>query len=803
MTAKAAKGRVRKAPSGRRRPASSPRGRSRGKKKARAGWLARIAKGLLWLVALTSLGGVGAYAYFSRDLPTIDQLRNYHPPQTNRVVDRNGAILGEFSEERRTVVPISEVPRVFVLSVLAAEDADFYEHEGLDYPGLARAVFRALWSQARPRGTSTITQQVVKLLLLSPERTVSRKIRELILARRLEQSLSKDEILGVYINHINFGHARYGVQEAAQFYFGKDAADLNLNEASMLAGIPQSPRRLSPRSHPDAARTRQLFVLSQLEKKRDARWPDLSLEALESAKAGPPELRAVQPNTTSDPALASYARTRLTRLVGEEAITAGGYTVALSIDATLQTKVRAALRKGLEAIDARHRYRGPIRARRRRPRSDPEETTALRTGTSYLATVTGTEDADTLRLEAHGQPGLASIPQRYNPDELAADAFAEVGARLRVSLLRPAEGPGELAEFRLELGPQGAVVVLDVRTREVLALVGGYSNQPGFNRATQARRQPGSTFKPLVYALALKERLYTVTSRVLDAPQVYGDYRPSDFASRSYRGEISLRESLAVSANPVAKQLIDRVGPKAAVLFAQALGIASPLEATVPLALGASEVTPLELVNAYATFPAGGHVGTPKIVRSVTGPGGSAVTIERPEAMPDVLKPAEAYLVTSLLQSVISDGTGRAARALRRPAAGKTGTSNNARDAWFVGFTPDIVCGVWVGFDDRRGLGRRESGSRAALPIWIEAMRAATAGSPRAEFPEPAGLVHVSVDPASGLVAYEGMEGAVDEVFLAGTEPTEVAAPPDVMDSNTFLMQQFGNEPEAPAEASP
>lgn len=751
------------------------------------GWLVKLSLGVVLLGAVTA---VGAYGYFSQDLPTVDQLLSYDPPQTNRVVDRHGKTIGEFFQERRTVVPIEEVPREFILSVLAAEDADFYAHEGLDYPGLVRAVFRAIVSQRRPRGTSTITQQVVKLLLLSPRRTLSTKIRELILARRLEQSLSKDEILELYINHINFGHGHYGIEEAAQFYFDKPARDLSLNEASHLAGVPQSPTRLSPRAHPEAARKRQLFVLSQLEEKRASRWPDLNLEALEEAKAGPPALAAAPDVSNLDPALTTASKHELRELVPLADLDRGGYTVTLTIDIDLQRKVRNALREGLRAIDARHAYRGPLRARRR---GGDQTIDRLRPGRTYLARVTGYGDDDTLLLRVGGHDGMAEIPPRYNPDSLAVEDFAAIGAKVRVSLARQATEQDELNEFRLDIGPQGAVVVLDVRSREILALVGGYENQPGFNRATQARRQPGSTFKPFVYALALRERLYNPASIVLDAPQVYGDYRPSDFASRSYRGPISLRESLAVSANPVAKQLIDRVGPKNVVQFAQSLGISSPLEANVPLALGASEVTLLELTNAYAVFPAGGRAEPTRLLRRIEGPGGQRTAVPRPGEVRDVLKPPEAFLVTSLLQSVITSGTGRRARPLGRPAAGKTGTSNDARDAWFVGYTPDIVCGVWVGFDDRRGLGRNESGSRAALPIWLRVMKAATRGTPATEFPEPSGIVHADIDPNNGLLAYEGMENAADEVFLLGTEPTETTTPPDAVDPNTFLMDQIGS----------
>ena len=347
------------------------------------------------------------------------------------------------------------------------------------------------------------------------------------------------------------------------------------------------------------------------------------------------------------------------------------------------------------------------------------------------------------------------------------------------------------AEARFELGPEGAVLVVDPRSRDVLAMVGGYEPKPGFNRATQASRQPGSTFKPLVYALGIRQRAFTPASVVVDAPQVYGDYRPSDFATREYRGQLTLREGLALSANPVAKQVIDAVGPSSAVEFAHELGITSELEGTVALALGASEVHLSELTNAYSTFAAGGRWEALRFVRGIDGPNGDEVPLPSRDAPRDVLTPAESYVVTSLLQSVVAHGTARSASRLARPAAGKTGTSDEARDAWFVGFTPEVVAGVWVGFDDHRPLGRRESGARSALPIWMAVIEAATEGTPAVDFAMPSGIATVSIDPSSGLLAFDGQDDATEEIFLEGTAPTEVALPPDVADSNTFLMEQF------------
>lgn len=759
-----------------------------------------IVRTIAFIVVASLVAIVVTFWYYGRDLPEVDELRGYAPPQTTRVVDRHGELIGEVFRERRTVVPMERIPRVLVLSVLAAEDADFYQHQGMDYPGMVRGLLLVPLSGRRPQGASTITQQVIKLLLLTPERTVARKVKELVLARRLEEALSKDEILHLYLNHINFGHGRYGVQEAAQYYFGKDVDELSLAEASLIAGIPQAPSRLSPRSHPDAARRRQLFVLSQLEAKRAQYWPDLTVEEIEEAREADVSLRPSEPSGGA-PDIAIVARRILRERVGEDAFRRGGYTVHTSIDLALQRTAREALRGGLSALDERQGYRAPLK-RSKRPARVPR-VDELRAGRTYLAAVTGTElERGQLELDVGGHPAVAELARaaRYDPDGVGAARFAEPGARVHVTMLALPDAPDEPATAALELGPQGAVIVLDPRTRDVLALVGGWHADAGFNRATQAVRQPGSTFKPIVYAYGVHTRRLTPATTMIDAPAVYDQWRPQNYETWRYEGEVRLREAVARSINLVAVRAIEDLGPPEVIAFARRLGLTTELEPTLALALGASDVQPLELVNAYATFAAGGRWAPPRIVTRIVGPDGEEVPLADEEAPRDVLTPAEAFVVTSLLSSVITDGTARAARQLGRPAAGKTGTSNEARDAWFVGYTASLVAGVWVGFDDRRPLGRRESGARAALPIWIDVMRAAHEGRRVVDLPVPSGVVTARIDPASGLLAPPGMEDAIEEVFLDGTVPTETARPRDVADPNTFLMEQLDGPAEAPVE---
>lgn len=779
------------------KPAAKKKGGER-KRKGRVGSFFR--KLLLFmttaaavLVVLAAAGAALVVWYYGRELPELGDLReDYRPPQTTRIVTADGELLGELFVERRTVVPFERIPRVLVQAVLAAEDADFYQHEGLDYPGILRALLINVREGRLAQGASTITQQVVQTFYVGrTEVSFSRKIREALLARRLEQHLTKDEILFLYLNQIDFGHEHYGVEEASRFFFGRDVQELELHQAALLAGLPQGPSLYYPFRHPERARTRRNWVLGQMEAHGFA-----SAAEVAAARQAPLDLRqGPRRDEGLAPEVAGPIRRQLEALVGEEQARLGGYTVRTTIDSRLQRSARQAVDEGLVALDGRHDYRGPLRSRRG-DLTPPNE--KLRSGRTYRGEVVSIDDAEgTVTVRVGKVTGVLSLQgeARYNPEKLKASAFAEKGARAWVSFREepPEEGPGRL---RLELGPEAALVAIEPGTGKVLALVGGYAPRPGdFDRASNARRQPGSAFKPFVYSLALRSKRFTPATVVNDAPEIFEEWRPQNFEEWSYRGPVRLRQALAESINMVAVKLIRDVGPEEVAAYAKRLGIESPLEATPALALGASAVTPLEMAEAYGVFASGGVHAEPILIDEVRGPDGRLVPLESPEPE-QVIEPAEAYLMATMLRSVIREGTARDARGLDLDAGGKTGTSNDARDAWFVGFTRDVVCAVWVGFDDSRSLGRRESGSRAALPIWVQFMRAAHRGRPRRDFERPDGIVVERIDPATGLLAYEGEEGAIEEEFLEGTTPTERAIPPDTADPDTFLMEQ--TEDDAP-----
>lgn len=791
-------------------------------------------------VAATA-GGLGLLVWATRDLPEIRSLDDYAPPRTTVVYGAEGQVVARFARERRTVVPFDRIPRVMVDAVLAAEDADFYQHEGIDYLGIARCAVKNLIAGRKQCGGSTITQQTVKTFFLNPEKTYVRKLREAVLAKRIEDALTKPDILFLYLNQIYFGHGAYGVQEAAQVYFGVDVEALTLEQAALLAGLPKSPSTLDPFRNPKRALVRRRYVLErlrELQKIDDARF--------QRAVAAPLELDWSEEETVdNNNHYAAHVRELLVERFGEEETETGGLAVYTGQAPRAQAAAERALADGLRALDKRQGWRGPLlslernevdaflaklqeklaplRAREedelaplvwdlsRFARVDrnarPEELVQaarfrpLELDRTFAGVVVEVNDGRrTLVVDLGG--ARAQVPMRtglawarpYRPEGWSArprlpSDVATVGDVVPVRLV--AEPDAEDAPYlgALEQEPQveGAVVVMDPATREVRALVGGYGIGAGrFNRATQARRQPGSTFKPFVYAAAFETGRFTPVSICLDAPRVYRDpwtgrsWKPENYGG-TFDGELTLRRALTLSKNLCSVELIDEVGVDAVLDLAERVGIHSALPRNLTLALGSGDVTPLEMVNAYATLAAQGRRAEPVFIRKVVAPDGEVLFEAEPEET-QALRPEVAYQVTSLMQSVVEEGTARAVSDLDRPIAGKTGTTNDARDAWFIGFTPELVAGVWVGFDDNQPLGPAETGGRAAIPIWKDVIRAATEDRPALDFTAPAKIVFARVDPESGKLAPPGAGDARIEPFIAGTEPTEVfeeAAPID------------------------
>ncbi len=796
----------------------------------RSRWTRILFAGTLVLAGAALAGGVAFERIFLSGLPDLARVEDYAPPLTSRVLDREGRPIGEFFEQRRILVPRDAIPELVKQAFVAGEDDQFYHHRGVDYVSILRAAWVNLRAGGQiKQGASTITQQTVKALLLSPERSFRRKVRELILARRLERRLDKDEILYLYLNQIYFGHGAWGIGEAARTYFGKPVSQLTVSEAALLAGLPQRPSAYSPFRNPEAAEKRRRYVLRRMYEEGY-----ISESAFEEALAERPTLRSAEPPGASD--VAAYfteeVRRALTERIGGELLRTGGLTIETTLDLELQRAAVEALRRGLVAHDRRHGYRGPLR------RVAPAGREAV---LAELAARNG--------LEAAAGPGaLAAAADRVleglvlEVSRLGGTArvgFAPgIEGRVRLETVRwarrpdperrphPVSGidrvfaPGDLTLFRvtggevdglpevtLEQEPavEGALLAYDVEGGEVLALVGGYRfERSEFNRATQARRQPGSAFKPLVYAAAL-EAGFTPASVVVDRPVVYEDWRPENYG-RKFLGRLTLREALARSVNNATIHLAREVGVGRVIDLARRLGIGSPLEANLSLALGSTEVHLAELTRAYAGFARGGRRLDPVFIRRVLDRQGEVLLenvplledppsvseaalrwreahadLGRPPEADRVMRPVDAFLVTSLLRAVIADprGTGRGARALGPGVVGKTGTTNEQADAWFVGYSPRVAAGVWVGYDRKQVLGRGETGGRTALPIWVDTMRAALQLYPEREFPVPEGVTFARIDARTGLLADASSEAVFEQAFASGTEPTSFASSDD------------------------
>jgi penicillin-binding protein 1A len=666
---------------------------------------------LLWLAAalLPLLGGGAAFAWLRLDQPrsSVERLRDYRPPLASIVLDRHGRQIGEFFFQRRRLVGRDDLPDHVIQAFVAAEDGRFYAHAGLDYPAILRAGWANLRGGRIEQGASTITQQLVKNVLLTPERSWRRKLREMFLARNLEQRLSKDEILLLYLNHIYFGNGAYGIAEAARSYFAKRVDELDLSEAALLAGLPQRPSAYSPTRNACAAEARRRYVL-----KRMLELGFVSAEQQQRAWDLPPHVgprRSARDEPTAH--FVEEVRRALIRIVGADRLHRDGLVIETTLDLDLQKAAWAALRTGLEELEQRQ--------------------------------------------------------------------AARRGLGMRVD---PLQDPGA----------EGALLSLHVPSGDVLAMVGGYDfSRSEFNRAVQARRQPGSAFKPLIYAAAI-EAGYSQASFVLDAPNLLWDQATSSFwrprnYGRRFLGWLTLRRALSRSVNNASIRLLRQVGEERVIELAQRLGIRSPLTPYPSLALGTDAVSLLELTRAYAAFPAGGERVRPRFVKRVLDPDGWVLARNVPldyretdgfedldpvQPVGPALEPSVAGVVTDLLKGVVHDpgGTGRRARHLGA-VAGKTGTTNDNEDAWFVGFSPTVTTGVWVGFDRPRSLGPGETGGRAALPIWTAFMEAAAPRYPSGGFPIHEGMSFARVDRATGRLAGAANPRAVLQAFVEGSRP--------------------------------
>ena len=746
----------------------------------------KILLAFLVLAAFLAAGaGIGLYYWAQEDLPGFTKLSDYSPALATTVRARDGRILGYFYREKRFLIPLSMMSPATVKAFLAAEDSGFYQHEGVDLPGIFRAAVKNFVAGSIVQGGSTITQQVIKSMLLTPERSYERKLKEIILAYRLEKYLTKDEILTIYLNQIYLGAKAYGVEAAAREYFGVSASQLTTAQAALLAGLPKAPSRYSPYGNPERARERQLYVLSRL---RDLGWIDRA--EYEAAVEEPLEYGAQEdPSWKIGPYYLEEVRRQLVERYGEDMVYAGGLQVRTAMDMDHQVVADQALRAGLVETSKRHGWQGPVRTIA--PDGHEEFLRGQRVGEpgpgEWLQVLVTDVNASAAKVRFGPQSGVVPVAsmawaRKPNP-KLAPEEAGKVSDARKVLkagdvvwasvVEKTANAPWKLA---LEQEPkvEGALVSMNPRTGEVLALCGGYDFfRSQFNRATQALRQPGSAFKPIVYSAAL-DNGFTAASIVLDAPIVYQDgsgqtWKPENFEGIFY-GPTLLRTALVKSRNLVTIRVAQQVGIDKIIERGKALGLTGIMEPNLSLALGSGQFTPLNMCQAYSAFPRGGTSIKPRLVESVASPWGEQL-FSATEELSEAMSPETAYIVSNLLQQVVQSGTGVRAKVLGRPVAGKTGTTNDEQDAWFMGFSPYLLTGVWVGYDQIRPMGKFETGARAALPIWIDYRAKVEPNYPVEDFQVPPGIVMARVDARTGRLAGPGTAEAFMLPFVNGTEP--------------------------------
>jgi penicillin-binding protein 1A len=703
----------------------------------------RLLIGLMVLVSALIGASAGLLLVYSTDLPQVDQLEHYRPSSITELYDDQGRTIGSFALQRRVVASYDDYPQVLRQALISIEDKDFYRHWGINVWRIAGAAYRDIRSGGRVQGASTLTMQLARNLFLSPDRSFHRKIQEALLAVQIERRFTKPQIFTLYANQIYLGHGVYGFEAASQFYFSKPAKQLTLDEAALLAGLPKSPSYYSPITHPDhALKRRNLVINSMLED------GIITAQQAAAARDQPIHLDVAHDPDSLAPYFVEEIRRYLEAKYGSDQVHEGGLRVYTSLDMDLQRAANRAVFDGLAVYERRHGWRGRLQnvltgdvtlANYQHPDWDSEPE-----ANGYIHAI----------VLATSPPASATIRfGRYTATLAPADTawthrklqdIMKRGDIVYVKVL--ALNPDGKAKVSLEedSGAQGALVAIDNATGEIKAMVGGRDfNLSKFNRATQALRQVGSSFKPYVYTAAI-DRGATPDDTIVDAPVTFPNasgppYEPHNYDEK-FEGTITLRRALAQSRNIPALRLADSLGIKTVIDYAHRFGITSSIPPYLPVALGAVEITPMEQTSAFSVFPNDGVHITPRYITKVTDYEGRTLEENFPDVK-DVIGARTARTMTSMLREVVLHGTAIAASTLKYPLAGKTGTTNNFTDAWFVGFSPALTCGVWIGYDEKKFLGAKETGAHAALPIWMDFMKVALAGKDPGEFqlpPEPA-----------------------------------------------------------------
>ena len=749
---------------------------------------------LFCLILLGVGSAVGVYYWASEDLPKIESITDYNPALATTVYSENKEVLGYLSKQRRFFTPLKKMSGYVPMAFLASEDSSFYDHSGVDLIGIFRAAVKNMKAGKIVQGGSTITQQVVKSLLLSSKRTYKRKMKEAILAYKLEKHLTKDEILTIYLNQIYLGSGAYGVEAAAREFFAKHASELNLAESALLAGLPKSPGVYNPYKNPELAKSRQKYVLNQM---LNQAWIDE--EEYNSALDYQLEFEKM-----SDPSwkvgayyLEEIRRWALDRF-GENKTYTGGLHIYTAVNKKHQKAAEDALQKGLVASTKRRGWRGPLKnlgegSYERLFNKQNNCKSKLKNG-EWIKVVVKKVIKSGARVGFSNSSGWIDVntmgwcreidPSKAHeevPDIKNAQKVLKKGDVVWASLKRDKKEKEKIWQLSLEQKPkvEGALVSFDPNNGKVKAMVGGYSFQRSqFNRATQAKRQPGSAFKPIVYSAAL-DNGFTPASVVLDAPIVYSNkdmnstWKPQNY-EREVFGPTLLRTALVKSRNLVTIRVANEIGINKVIDRAKKLGLQSEFPSDLSVSLGSASVTLMNLSRAYSAFCRGGSYIQPRTVNKVTGPWEKEIYKSETKSH-KAMSSQTAYIINYLLQKVIQEGTGWRIKALNRPVAGKTGTSDEQKDAWFMGYAPYLLTGVYVGFDDPRTMGKYETGSRAAAPIWLDYRQEVEDNYPEQEFQRPSGIVMARVDAENGLLASSSTENSYLLPFKAGTQPKKIS----------------------------
>jgi len=693
--------------------------------------------GLLTLLSAAVGAAAGLLLVYSTDLPQVEQLERYRPISVTELYDGQGRVIGTFALQRRVIATYDDYPEVLRNALISIEDKDFYRHSGIDIWRIAGAAYRDIEFGGKVQGASTLTMQLARNLFLSPDRSFYRKVQEALLAIQIERRFTKPQIFTLYANQIFLGHGAYGFEAASEYYFSKPAKQLKLEEAALLAGLPKAPQYYSPITHPERAVKRRNLVLN-------AMLEDGKITAAQAAdaKSKPIPLNLQKDPNSLAPHYVEEIRRYLESKYGSDQVHESGLRVYTSLDMDLQKSARQALLDGLAAYERRHGWHGKLvnviaQGQKLDAYEDPDwdEEPEVNGYTHALVTQVS-PGAVEVRFGQH-KATLSQAEVAWTKMKLKPPGMLHAGDIVYIKVLALDAGGKSRVSLEQDSGAEGAFVAIDNATGEIKAMVGGRDfNLSKFNRATQALRQVGSSFKPYVYT-AVIDQGGSPDDTILDAPVTFqtasGPYSPHNYDGK-FEGTITLRRALAQSRNIPALKLADHVGIKTVIDYTHRFGITANIPAYLPVALGSAEITPLEQTSAFSVFPNDGVRVAPRYITKVTDYEGRVLEEDYSDVK-DAVSSRTARIMTSMLREVVLHGTAAAAAKMPYPLAGKTGTTNDFTDAWFVGFSPSLTCGVWIGYDEKKSLGEKETGARAALPIWMQFMNVALAGKEPGNFP--------------------------------------------------------------------